>query len=393
MLDTVAVACKALANDNFVAWEYGNEPNLYPSDWDSSEYTQAWLNGTRAIKGVLKEKCSSLAKATNFGFLTPSVSDLGSSHVYIPDILADGLNNDSSIFFLGTHKYVSDSIMFINSIAVGVDCVNSYMGDGKDSDVTLQNNVMNHTHTAKSVASHVSLINKIKAYGLPYTISETNSLFGGGKAGVSNTFGAALWTLDYTLYCAANNITRLNFHMGTNYHYSAWQAIQTSSTTKGTKAPFYGNLAAAAMLGDLTNDQVQVSNLPIADSDGTEATYAIYQAGALSKIVAISLQEYNFTASGVATDSNLNTVKRTNTTFTFDVDSSYNGKTATIRRLLAPGADSITGITWDGYTFNYEVDNGKATRLTNITYGEDVTVSGGKISVEVPESSAALLQF
>lgn len=50
---------------------------------------------------------------------------------------------------------------------------------------------------------------------LPFWISETNSYWGGGKLGVSNTFASALWGGDYVLACAQAGASLLNFHGGT----------------------------------------------------------------------------------------------------------------------------------------------------------------------------------
>ncbi|KAI8311282.1 Beta-glucuronidase [Colletotrichum sp. SAR11_59] len=329
MLDTVAAACKALSNNNLLGWSYGNEPNLYGFDnWYPADYTAAWLKGTRDAKKVLEDKCPDLADDDKFRWLTPSPSSLSSGHVNIPDIMEAGIDEDGSVYFLGAH----------------------------------------------------SLMKKLVNYKQPYSISETNSLYGAGRAGVSNTFGAALWALGFSLHAAAKNITRLNFHMGRDYRYSAWQPVQTSKQDIGTKAPYYGNLATAAILGRLGKDKVQVANLP-ATGNGAESAYGIYHSGKLAKVAILNMAEYNFTASGNATETELNKSKRSNHSFSINLDSNFNGKTATVRRLIAPGADSITGITWDGYTFNYDVGNGKAVRVSNVTVGEEVAVSDGKATL------------
>lgn len=48
-------------------------------------------------------------------------------------------------------------------------------------------------------------------------MGETNSLYNEGKPGLSNTFGAALWGIDFNLYCASVGIKRVHMHMGTDY--------------------------------------------------------------------------------------------------------------------------------------------------------------------------------
>lgn len=48
---------------------------------------------------------------------------------------------------------------------------------------------------------------------------ETNSIACHGAPGVSNTAGAALWTIDYTLQAATLGIKELFFHEGVGYKY------------------------------------------------------------------------------------------------------------------------------------------------------------------------------
>ena len=53
-----------------------------------------------------------------------------------------------------------------------------------------------------------------KAQNLPLRIDETNSAFGGGVEGVSDTYGSALWSLDYTLQMAQAGVSGVNLHGG-----------------------------------------------------------------------------------------------------------------------------------------------------------------------------------
>jgi hypothetical protein len=49
---------------------------------------------------------------------------------------------------------------------------------------------------------------------LPYRIEETNSFFNGGREGVSDTFAAALWALDYLHWWSRHGASGINFHTG-----------------------------------------------------------------------------------------------------------------------------------------------------------------------------------
>jgi len=59
-----------------------------------------------------------------------------------------------------------------------------------------------------------------QAAHLPYRMSEGNSCWDGGKAGVSDTFASALWCADYMLQCAAREWSGVNMHGGGNGFYT-----------------------------------------------------------------------------------------------------------------------------------------------------------------------------
>lgn len=80
-------------------------------------------------------------------------------------------------------------------------------------------------------------------------------------------------------------------------------------------------------------------------------------------------------------------------TYNFTLPAACKGS-GVVQRLMANGSDAVTGITFDGKSWNYEVDLGRPKVLGNVTRGEMVWVgSGGEVSVPVPHSSAALVQL
>lgn len=64
-----------------------------------------------------------------------------------------------------------------------------------------------------------------------------------------------------------------------------------------------------------------------------------------------------------------------------------------IQRLHANGSDTISGITFDGYSYNWELKQGKAVKLNNVTSGERAQIRDGIIRVTLPDSTAAVLNF
>jgi hypothetical protein len=251
---------------------------------------------------------------------------------------------------------------------------------------------MNHTAVINSVANHVAVMKQLEennlAKGVSYILGEMNSLYHQGKPGLSNSFGAALWGVDFNLYCASQNIRRTHMHQGTDYRYASWQPIETNKTSMGTKAPYYGNAMVAAMLHGKQkgqNSNVQVINLPM--NQETEAAYAAYIDGKLARVAVINMQEYNYTGTDSASAS------RPSATYQFHL-SGMPSKSLSVQRLLANGTDAITGLTWDGWSYNYELKGGSPVRLSNVTIGQTVQMdSKGLVRVELPFSSAAILNL
>ncbi|KAI1314176.1 glycoside hydrolase family 79 protein [Xylaria venustula] len=395
LLQTAALACKALGTDKLYWWEYGNEPDLFatsaqgpvrPSNYNESDYVAEWLAGTRAIRGVLAETCPDLLSNETYGYIAPSFAGVA-NHLRAPRTWADGLDADGTIRYFSTHNYISGAT---------------------SPGVTLQGTLMNHTRTKSSVDTHVSEFAEIASAatpGLVQILGETNSLYNQGKPGLSNSFGAALWAIDFSLYSASVGIGRVHMHMGTNYRYASWQPITTDLGVAGTRAPYYGNIAVAAFLGNLRIEPVRIAHLDLAAQEeqnlnGTEtdvgvrdSAYAAYVDDVLARIIVINMRAHNYTLNGTGDLDALNPAPRKVRTYNFGVDGFEDGREAVVRRLFANGSDAITGISWDGISYNYELALGKPVRLSNVTTGEKAEVKGGAVEVAVPDSQAVVLDF
>lgn len=101
---------------------------------------------------------------------------------------------------------------------------------------------------APSAATSVRALGKYatfgKSFGKPFFVGEGNSVACGGTEGVSNTFGATLWSVDALFNAAVSNITRWNFHGCTSGAYTP-VALSSSSGTSDTRIAearplFYG---------------------------------------------------------------------------------------------------------------------------------------------------------
>ncbi len=168
--------------------------------------------------------------------------------------------------------------------------------------------------------------------------------------------------------------------------------METDLATMGTKAPYYGNIAVAAMLGNLRTTPVTVTSIAL-PSD-REAAYAAYTGqGAtksLRRVLVLNLHSYNTTVDGAGLVPLAGAPARGSQTYSFGGLPA--GAQVAIQRLMANGSDAITGITWDGWSYNYELDGGRPVRQANVTVGEAVVVGAdGSVNVTVPDSSAAIL--
>lgn len=76
--------------------------------------------------------------------------------------------------------------------------------------------------------------------GLPFRITECNSIYGGGKAGTSDTFAASLWALDLMWNIAQNQGQGINFHGGDGLIYSA---IVNNNGAYSARPLYYAMLA------------------------------------------------------------------------------------------------------------------------------------------------------
>lgn len=380
LIESVPFACKALGEDRLAYWELGNEPDLFnrsfirPPGWDERDYVDEWLLWTRKIRKAMEDPCPDLATGEKYKFYAPSFAGTGGNG--LDPVLAwqAGLDTDKDIALISSHNYISGANV---------------------PGVTLQGTLMNHSSTVASIAKQLNSSRLLAALpenlqlNLPFILGETNSLYNQGRPGLSNTFGAALWGVDFNLWCAASGIGRVHMHQGTNYRYQSWQPVDTNITSKGTKAPYYGNIAVASFLGDLSSaDKLpQIVNIPLPSE--REAAYANYVRGKLAKLIVINMDAYN------ATDGNesVNDYERPEVHYSFQLPPSVKGEFE-VRRLIANGSDAITGVTFDGYSYNYELDDGVPVRQDNVTVGETVDVGReGMLEVVLPRSSAAIVVF
>jgi Glycosyl hydrolase family 79 C-terminal beta domain len=177
-----AGAMQAAVGSNLLAFEIGNEPDLFGRQKHrKADYSyDDWLADYRRYKKALREQFPKMAfagpdAAVKTDWVTRFAADEGKDAVLL------------------THHYYREGQNPASTIEklLGVD-------------PKLQPQL-----AQLSAASRNS--------GLPYRICEVNSFSGGGRAGVSDTMAGALWALDYMFTLAANGCAGVNMETGVNH--------------------------------------------------------------------------------------------------------------------------------------------------------------------------------
>ena len=209
-----AEAVTANIGDKLLAFEIGNEPDLFnrgssshrPSTYEYGD----WLKEYRHYKKAIREKLP------NAVFAGP---DAASATDWVTRLAAD----EGSDLKLLTHHYYRE-------------CA----GPNSTLDKLLRPD-----------PKLAPLLNQLAAAtaqsGVPYRICETNSFCGGGKQGVSDTFGSALWVLDFLWRLADAGCAGVNVETGLNQlDFVSWYSPIAENAAK---PEYFGMLAFAQSVG------------------------------------------------------------------------------------------------------------------------------------------------
>lgn len=198
---------------------------------------------------------------------------------------------------------------------------------------------------------------------VPYRICETNSFCGGGQPGVSDTFGAALWVLDFMFQLAYGGCSGVNIETGVNQlgFVSSYSPIRQSEHDEYIAMPiYYGMLAFAhASQGWCVAADCAVDGANV-------AAYATLE-GRTGLSVTIINKEMSADAD-------------------VDLSISKEFRGGQVLRLIAPSLQSKEGVTFAGSS----VASGGEWQPHS---EESLQSSGGRHTIRVPAGSAAILKL
>jgi hypothetical protein len=207
-----AVAVAASAGDSLLAFEIGNEPDLFagvhrPANYNYADYFAEYLRYKKAIRD----------KLPNAPFAGPDV-------IVHADWLERFAATEAADIKLLTHHYYAE-------------------GPPTNPTSTIET-LLNPNAILPGLLGRLQAASR--SSGAPYRICEANSCFGGGKPGVSDTLAAALWGLDFLFTLAQFDAAGVNIETGVNHlGFLSWYTpIGVDSDQAYRATPLYYGLLA-----------------------------------------------------------------------------------------------------------------------------------------------------
>ncbi len=234
-----AQAANGAFGSSIQSFQIGNEvENLRRFGGDIAKYHTAYLDYKKAVRDALP----------NAQFSGPDVADSWKW-------LTNFVDSESADIQLITHHY--------------------YRGGAKDPASTLEK-LLGPDAKFDNRLANLQQVSRDHHRG--FRINEVNSFYGGGKQGVSDTFGSALWCLDYMFRLASFGCEGVNMETDINQlgfvsHYSP--IVRDEADHCVVRPEYYGMLAfSLAGKGDLVALTLDQTNLPLSayatkDSNGS----------------------------------------------------------------------------------------------------------------------------
>jgi hypothetical protein len=306
---------------NLYAFQSGNEPDVYyygmrPPNYIYTSYQQDWETYLATVR----------SKVPQAPFAGP---DVAYNSNWITQFAE---NENANVKLIDGHYYLA--------------------GPATDPTITWQTVL---TFNAKLESYLQPIKAEAAKFNLPYRVTESNNIYGGGKAGVSDVFAASLWALDAMWTVAENNGAGINFHDGVGLVYSPI-VIQNDVASAGPE--YYAMLAFKYAS---TGGTVIPANV---DDPQFCSAYACTRTDGSYVFTLINKDNAN--------------------PYIFKIQVGKPVSTMQISRLTAPSVTAKTGIMFAGATVNPD-----GTFVPNAN--EQSTVNGKSFEVTVPAGSAAVV--
>ena len=283
--DGVGPAFSGALRPRLLGLQYGNEPDLYvaqkrrPAGYDHGDFVSQWNGYGKALAGD--------PTATGMGAAGPTY---GARSNWIGDLDEFVAGAGDRLGLVTIHDYPL-----------------SRCGQSRPSmDDLLDPATLYDSQKRISLAAEVTA-----ARGLELQMDEVGSISCGGVNGVSNTFGSALWTIDYILTALESGAARVNLHSAPGAYYDPI----VSSSTGPTGGPwtysvrvlpaYYGMLMASRAAGGrllsarVTDGAFALTAHAVRAEDGTTLVFLINKDPMAGGMVAVTPSEVRGPAQAV----------------------------------------------------------------------------------------------
>ena len=358
-------ALDGLKNVKLVSFEIGNEPDLYLKNgfrtgaWDGKTYVQQVLSRAAAVHDQVLQP----AGLPSTFFEGPATASTIGTTFELKELIQNGLmattNGSNFISAWNEHDYFY--FIGVSPYAITLDIL-----------MNMDNTSTQFAYWEQQVAIGLDA-------GLPFALREMSSVGPIGLNGVSDTFGASLWTLNFLLYTASLNISSVQMHMTENSNASAWQPIDMYGNGPHVRPQYYAHAAVAQIIGN-GNGTTQVSSIDLGNVPsgytGRIRAYAAYAHGNLQAVVLLNTKPANASDSSSSVTINLN------------LGSGFSKRTLHLSYLTAGGSDSLSGTTWNGISFESNADG--TAKVVDDSQKTAQTSSSGSVSVTLRDSQAVV---
>ena len=234
-----------------VAFQLGNEPDLFNRnglrkyDYNFAQYMSEWLRYASAIR----------ARVPKAPFGGP---DTAYTSNWLPEFAKHA---GGEVQLLTRHFYA--------------------LGPPDDPSSSIEHLLAPHNARFRGLLGGMRAAQQA-APDVPFRLTETNSVYGGGKAGVSDTFASALWGIDLMYRMAWAGAAGINFHGGRYGWYTPIAGIRTAGYA--ARPLYYGML----MFAEAGTGQLVLATLGNGAAAPLFSAYALKNSDGSVKVVLIN---------------------------------------------------------------------------------------------------------
>ncbi|KAK4683856.1 hypothetical protein P7C73_g6361, partial [Tremellales sp. Uapishka_1] len=358
-----ATYAQKILGDSLRGLALGNEPDLYsdhsfrPSGWNITNY----LSEFSTTAGLINSQGQLTTQATLVG---PSVCCQVVGFEFDDVLDAGWLTSNIDDLAAVTVQHYPNNNCHVTGVFIDAQ--------------TIFSDFLNHTSAQYLVSLYLDGSATVQAAGKELVMLEMNTASCGGFAGLSDSFGAAMWMTDYALQMAYGNFSAALMHVGgQNVYYNPFTPPPSNlSSTHGwtTGSVYYSALVVAEVFGQ--SNVSQIVDLAVDEDNIYHPAYAIYENDAPTRLALFNFINDPTGASDLQVSVSLN-------------GSTLAASTVSVRYFRAPTVSEQYNITWAGQTM------GESFASDGRLYGDvetvTITCSNGECVIPVYAPSIAVV--